>query len=105
MNVRIPPQLRVLLLWAAALFGSSATVWPAEAPVLGDLNGDGVVNVQDLALLVNHLQAVRFLGTACLAVLLAHSGYRQRLADQVTGTKPPIERAVRVLEHDLESPT
>ncbi|MCC5808242.1 MAG: dockerin type I repeat-containing protein [Opitutales bacterium] len=61
MKARIPTQLRVLFLWTTALFGAAAPLWPAQAPILGDLNGDGVVNVQDLALLVNHLQAVRFL--------------------------------------------
>ncbi len=48
----------LLALLAAAIIAPVAT---ADDPVAGDLNADGVANVQDVALMVSHLQAIEFL--------------------------------------------
>jgi hypothetical protein len=40
----------------------------AQEPLLGDLNGDQVTNVQDVSLIVSHLQAIKFLSQEAIAL-------------------------------------
>src|SRR2546427_199537 len=95
-----------LLVCLAALAGTE----PAQAHKLGDVNGDGIVDICDAILILNHVQGVTALSTNQLALPLADvdtNGFInfadfQRVVDIMLGRRPVQDFDLSLLSSDQD---